>query len=84
LRKEQSLRISSGEFVRNFSQFCDTAVREPIVITKNGRERLILMSIDEYNFLLETIEDYNVLCNTIEKYNDLRDLIKKKEKTQKR
>jgi prevent-host-death family protein len=32
---------------------------EPIIITKNGRERLVLLSVDEYNMLLHLRELYD-------------------------
>jgi prevent-host-death family protein len=46
------MRVSSGDFIRKFGTYSDTALTEPIIITKNGRERLVLLSIDEYNTLL--------------------------------
>jgi prevent-host-death family protein len=46
------MRVSSGDFIRKFGTYTDTALSEPIIITKNGRERLVLLSIDEYNTLL--------------------------------
>jgi prevent-host-death family protein len=50
------MRVSSGDFIRKFGTYTDTALSEPIVITKNGRERLVLLSIDEYNTLLHLRE----------------------------
>ncbi len=50
------MRVSSGELIRKFSQFCDTALREPIIVTKNGRDRLVLISIDEYNHLRDLLQ----------------------------
>ena len=46
------MRVSSGDFIRKFGTYTDSALSEPIIITKNGRERLVLLSIDEYNMLL--------------------------------
>ena len=46
------MRVSSGDFIRKFGTYTDSALSEPIIITKNGRERLVLLSIDEYNTLL--------------------------------
>ena len=46
------MRVSSGDFIRKFGTYTDSALTEPIIITKNGRERLVLLSIDEYNMLL--------------------------------
>ena len=45
-------RISSAEFVRSFSRHTDAALTEPVVITRNGRDRLVLLSISEYSELL--------------------------------
>jgi prevent-host-death family protein len=50
------MRVSSGDFIRKFGTYTDTALSEPIIITKNGRERLVLLSIDEYNTLLHLRE----------------------------
>lgn len=52
------MRVSSGDFIRKFGTYTDTALSEPIIITKNGRERLVLLSIDEYNTLLHLRELY--------------------------
>jgi prevent-host-death family protein len=46
------MRVSSGDFIRKFGTYTDSALSEPIIITKNGRERLVLLSVDEYNTLL--------------------------------
>jgi len=50
------MRVSSGDFIRKFGTYTDSALSEPIIITKNGRERLVLLSIDEYNTLLHLRE----------------------------
>jgi prevent-host-death family protein len=50
------MRVSSAEFIRNFGSFSDTALSEPIIITKNGRDRLVLISVDEYKHLTDLLE----------------------------
>lgn len=40
--------ITSAEFQRNFGRYQDVALKEPISITKNGRERIVVLSIDEF------------------------------------
>jgi prevent-host-death family protein len=52
------MRVSSGDFIRKFGTYTDSALSEPIIITKNGRERLVLLSIDEYNTLLHLRDLY--------------------------
>jgi prevent-host-death family protein len=44
-------RVTSAELVRNFGALSDAALTEPITITKNGRDRLVLLSEDEYQRL---------------------------------
>ena len=44
-------RITSREFQRNFGRFQDEALKSPLSITRNGRDRLILLSVDEYERL---------------------------------
>lgn len=43
--------VSSAEFQRNLGLYQDKALSEPVTITKNGRERLVLLSVDEYQRL---------------------------------
>lgn len=45
-------RVSSAEFVRRFSAFCDEALADPIVLTRNGRDRLVVVNIEQYRHLV--------------------------------
>jgi prevent-host-death family protein len=45
------MRVSSKELIRNFGAFSDVALKEPVVITKNGRDRLVLLSVEEWQAL---------------------------------
>ena len=45
------MRISTGEFIRNFGALSDRALTEPVTITKNGRDRLVVLSAEEYDRL---------------------------------
>ena len=53
-------RVTSSEVARNFSQLSDQALSEPMVVTKNGRDRLVMLGVDEYNFLIDTIDDLGI------------------------
>ncbi len=44
-------RLTASELVRNFGEYSDSALTEPIIITRNGRDRLVLLNIEEYNAL---------------------------------
>jgi prevent-host-death family protein len=45
------MRISSAEFQRKFGSLADKALTEPVTITRNGRDRLVLISVEEYTRL---------------------------------
>ena len=45
------MRVSVKELLRNFSRLSDKALSEPVIITKNGRDRLVLVSMEEYSML---------------------------------
>jgi prevent-host-death family protein len=42
---------SAGDLVRQFSHFSDVALARPVVVTKNGRARNVLISVEEYERL---------------------------------
>ena len=44
-------RITSCEFQRRFGLFQDEALKAPLLITRNGRERLVLLSVEGYTRL---------------------------------
>jgi prevent-host-death family protein len=43
--------VTAGEFVRQFSHYSDVALTKPVRITKNGRIRNVVLSIEEYERL---------------------------------
>ena len=43
--------VTSREFQRNFGRYRDGALKSPLSITHNGRDRLVIMSADEYERL---------------------------------
>ncbi len=43
--------VSSGEFLKSYGRISETALREPVSITSHGRERLVLLSAQEYRRL---------------------------------
>lgn len=46
-----NVTVSSGEFLKFYGRMVETALREPVSITSHGRERLVLLSADEYRRL---------------------------------
>lgn len=45
------VRITSAEFQKNFRRYQDTALTEPVTVTRNGRDRVVLLSAEEYQRL---------------------------------
>jgi prevent-host-death family protein len=45
---DDTITVSAAEFHRNVGVYQDMALTKPVTITKNGRERTVLMSAQEY------------------------------------
>ena len=45
------MRVSTADFIKNYSTFADRALVEPVTITKHGRDRLVVVSASEYERL---------------------------------
>lgn len=45
------VRISSTEFQKNPGHYQDIALRQPVTVTRNGRDRTVVISADEYHRL---------------------------------
>jgi prevent-host-death family protein len=43
--------VSAAEFQRNFGRYQDEALKQPLSITRNGRDRLVVLSTEEYQRL---------------------------------
>jgi prevent-host-death family protein len=41
-------KATAAEVSKNFGAYQDTAVREPVIITKNGRPRTVLMAYEDF------------------------------------
>ncbi len=42
------IRIGENDFLRAFDAMSEMARKEPVAITKQGRDRLVVMSAEEY------------------------------------
>ncbi|MCY3984686.1 MAG: type II toxin-antitoxin system prevent-host-death family antitoxin [Roseovarius sp.] len=47
-------RVTATEFKNNIGAFSDAAMQEPVIITSHQRDRLVLLSADEYKRLTGT------------------------------
>jgi PHD/YefM family antitoxin component YafN of YafNO toxin-antitoxin module len=45
------IKVSSAEFQRNIGRYQDMALTQPVAVTRNGRERTVMISTEEYNRL---------------------------------
>jgi hypothetical protein len=45
------MRITTAEFIKHYGTLADRALSEPVTITKNGRDRLVVLSAAEYERL---------------------------------
>jgi PHD/YefM family antitoxin component YafN of YafNO toxin-antitoxin module len=45
------MRVSTADFIKHYGALADKALAEPVTITKNGRDRLVVVSADEYQRL---------------------------------
>ena len=45
------ITVTASEFQQHFGRYQDEALTQPVAITRNGRERLVMLSADEYRRL---------------------------------
>ena len=45
------IRVSAAEFQRNIGRYQDMALVQPVAVTRNGRERTVMISVEEYHRL---------------------------------
>jgi prevent-host-death family protein len=45
------IKVPAAEFQRNIGRYQDLALSQPVAVTRNGRERTVMISIDEYRRL---------------------------------
>lgn len=45
------MRVTTAEFIKGYDTLADKTLTEPVTITKSGRDRLVMVSADEYERL---------------------------------
>jgi prevent-host-death family protein len=45
------MRVTTANFIKHYGRLADRALSEPLTITKNGHDRLVVLSADEYERL---------------------------------
>jgi PHD/YefM family antitoxin component YafN of YafNO toxin-antitoxin module len=42
------IKVSAAEFQRNIGKYQDAALTQPVVVACNGRDRTVMISVEEY------------------------------------
>ena len=45
------MKVTTADFIKHYGRLADRALSEPLTITRNGRDRLVLLSAGEYERL---------------------------------
>jgi prevent-host-death family protein len=45
------VRVTTADFIKHYGRLADRALSEPVTITKNGHDRLVVLSAEEYERL---------------------------------
>ena len=45
------IKVSAAEFQRNIGRYQDVALTQPVAVTRNRRERTVMISVEEYHRL---------------------------------
>jgi prevent-host-death family protein len=45
------IKVSAADFQQNIGLYQDLALTQPVAVTRDGRERTVLISVDEYQRL---------------------------------
>jgi prevent-host-death family protein len=45
------VKVSSAEFQKKFGRYQDVALTQPVMVTRNGRDRMVMLSAEEYRRL---------------------------------
>jgi len=46
-----ALKVTAADFQRNIGRYQDIAQRQPVAVTRNGRDSCILIAVEEYQRL---------------------------------
>ncbi|MBX3483270.1 type II toxin-antitoxin system Phd/YefM family antitoxin [Phenylobacterium sp.] len=45
------IRVAAAEFQKNIGRYQDMALTQPVTVTRNGRDRTVIISAEEYSRL---------------------------------
>ena len=61
-------RVTATQFQQNVGVYSDAAMREPVIITSHQRDRLVLISAEDYRELVAAHED-DLIKRQIERHS---------------
>lgn len=64
----KTVSTTAGELVRQFSHYSDVALSQAVVVTKNGRPRNVLISVEEYERLKQRDQQAFLAADTPEQF----------------
>jgi len=59
---------TAGELVRQFAHYSDVALSHPVIVTRNGRPRSVLLSFAEYERLKRCYQQAFLAVDTPERF----------------
>ena len=62
------ITATAAELVRQFSHYSDVALAQPVVVTRNGRARNVLISVEEYERLAKRDQQAFLAADTPERF----------------
>jgi len=76
MKPSANVVTTAGDLVRQFSHYSDVALGQPVVVTKNGRPRNVLISVEEYERLKKRDQQAFIAADTPEHFlDDIRSLV---------
>jgi prevent-host-death family protein len=65
---EDRVTTSAAELVRRFAHFSDVALTRPVIVTRNGRPRNVLLSVAEYERLRQRDQQAFLAADTPDEF----------------
>jgi prevent-host-death family protein len=68
MKTAERIVTTAGDLVRQFSHYSDVALGQPVVVTRNGRPRNVLISVEEYERLKKRDQQAFLAADTPEHF----------------
>ena len=81
MARTKGTRATAGEMARQFSHYSDIALQGPVFVTKNGRPRNVLISVNEYERLKKRDQQAFMAAGTPDEFlSDMRTYLRGKKR----